>query len=405
MKKIAFVTDSIHIGGIERSLIELLDGFDYQAYDVSLFLLDPSGGLFNFLHQDVHLCKWDQDANALLKDHLKHIDITGLIKDVTTRILVHKNISDHHKTLYYSTKCYPQYSNETFHCAIAYQINSPSVVVSVLEKIRSEKKVAFYHGKSVFPPNDPAFWDSVFARFDRIYCVSESARREFSSEYPVSAHKTEIMHNQLNANKIRIAAEAPVPSPLRNRGHRIVTVGRLSEEKGQDMIPKTARMLLDAGYEIYWYIVGDGYMRQEIQRSISQHRVEDHVIMLGAQKNPYPYIKNCDIYVQTSRSEGWCLTTQEARILCKPIVTTDIPVMHEQFVHKGNGLIANGVSSEALADSIKELLDDHMLCDQLVASLKRACYTTTDERQRLYSFIEQSCPSNSERNRLSGGTH
>lgn len=105
----------------------------------------------------------------------------------------------------------------------------------------------------------------------------------------------------------------------------IMTVGRLVSVKGQQMIPYTVRLLLNAGHDIHWYLVGDGLLRETVEEEIKKHDVADRVHLLGTQMNPYPYIKNCDIYVQPSFSEGYCTTTMEAKILHKPIVTTDAP--------------------------------------------------------------------------------
>ena len=154
------------------------------------------------------------------------------------------------------------------------------------------------------------------------------------------------------------------------------------------MIPKTTRLLLDAGYDVFWYLVGEGGLRENIEAEIQKYDVAGHVILLGTQMNPYPYIKNCDIYVQTSFSEGWCLTVQEARILQKPIVSTPLPVMHEQIMSGENGLIAKDSTPEALAESIKLLLDNPELQEKFIEALRHEACDNTGELQKLYDFIE-----------------
>ena len=109
---------------------------------------------------------------------------------------------------------------------------------------------------------------------------------------------------------------------------------------------------------------------------------------MGTKENPYPYIKNCDIYVQPSFTEGYCTTTMEAKILCKPIVTTDAPGMREQFVSGENGLIVNAMTPEALAQGIKTLLDHPEIMEKFRNALKKESYDTTKELQKLYDLIE-----------------
>ncbi len=168
----------------------------------------------------------------------------------------------------------------------------------------------------------------------------------------------------------------------------LCTVGRLSPEKGQTLIPKTARMLKDAGYGIHWYLVGDGPDREVLEKLICEHGVGDSVFLLGTKSNPYPYMKQCDIYVQTSFSEGYCLTTAEASVLCRPVVTTNLPVMKEQFVSGENGLIVEEMTSEALFDGIRYLIDNPDIRQKFVDSLKNKTWDNAEELKKLYAFFD-----------------
>lgn len=122
-------------------------------------------------------------------------------------------------------------------------------------------------------------------------------------------------------------------------GITIVTVARLSIEKGQDMIPEITRKLLDDGLSIRWYCIGEGELRETIEDNIEKYNVNENVMLLGNKENPYPYINECDIYVQTSRSECYCTTVMEAKCLKKPIVITEVNGSSEQIENGKNGLI------------------------------------------------------------------
>lgn len=129
-------------------------------------------------------------------------------------------------------------------------------------------------------------------------------------------------------------------------------------------------------------------MRSEVEAEIERYDVADRVILLGTKINPYPYIKNCDIYVQPSFTEGYCTTTVEAKVLCKPIVTTDAPGMREQFVSGENGLIVDAMTPEALAEGIRQLLDHPEMCEKFTNALKNESFDNAKEMQKLYDFIE-----------------
>ena len=119
---------------------------------------------------------------------------------------------------------------------------------------------------------------------------------------------------------------------------RILTVGRISEEKGQQVAIAALKLLLDRGYVLKWYFVGDGDNRDCCEQLAEEYGIRDNVVFLGVQTNPYGYMKDCDVYVQPSRHEGYCTTVNEAKFLCKPIVCTDVSGSDE--------MIANGEKKE-----------------------------------------------------------
>ena len=178
--------------------------------------------------------------------------------------------------------------------------------------------------------------------------------------FPRLNSKTEVFYNITNPNEIKKMADA-YPLELRTCEMQVVlvTVGRISEEKGQTVIPQATRLLLEKGYNIIWYLVGTGPIEIEIEEKIKQHDVANNVVLCGRKDNPYPYIKNCDIYVQTSKTEGWGLTVSEAKILNKPIVTTDAGVMREQIENGINGIITKNDSERKCAYAGKGITGDH----------------------------------------------
>lgn len=224
-----------------------------------------------------------------------------------------------------------------------------------------------------------------YRRIDHLFCVSETTKTEFCKQFPGTAEKASVFYNLLDAQEIIEKAREPVSLSMKPTA--LVTVGRISKPKGQILIPETVRLLLDAGYSVYWYLVGDGEMRGQVESEIKKYGVGDHVILLGTQTNPYPYIQNCDIYVQPSFSEGYCTTTMEAKILHKPIVTTDAPGMREQFVSGENGIIIRAMTSESLFDGIKQLLDTPDLAKHFSDNLRAISCDHQNEITKLYDLI------------------
>ena len=102
--------------------------------------------------------------------------------------------------------------------------------------------------------------------------------------------------------------------------------------------------------------MGDGSLRPQLEQAINNLGLNEQVILLGAKVNPYPYMKNCDVYVQTSFTEAYCITVKEASIFDQFIVTTDFSSVEEQIDDGRNGLIAEK-TAESLAEKIREALN------------------------------------------------
>ena len=111
---------------------------------------------------------------------------------------------------------------------------------------------------------------------------------------------------------------------------RILTIGRLSREKGFDLAIKTAKLLSEDGLKFRWFFIGDGPEFYKLLKLIKKYKLDNYIVMLGYKSNPYKYIKNCSIYVQPSRYEGFSTTVMEAIVLSKKIVITNVSGAQEQ---------------------------------------------------------------------------
>ena len=150
---------------------------------------------------------------------------------------------------------------------------------------------------------------------------------------------------------------------------RIVTVGRMTTQKNYVLAVETAKHLKDSGLNFCWFFVGDGPERVTIENLVTDYGLEEYVLLLGIQSNPYPYMAGCDIYVQTSSFEGFCLTLREARILNKPVVSTNFSVVYDQIRDGENGLIAEMIA-ESVAEKIILLAKNKTLREKLIAATR-----------------------------------
>ena len=144
---------------------------------------------------------------------------------------------------------------------------------------------------------------------------------------------------------------------------KICSVGRLARAKGFDIAISAHKILLDKGYNLFWMICGDGDDRESLLKSVKENNLESKFVLLGNQKNPYKHIAAADIYVQPSRTESYCITLAEARVLKKPIVTTNFPCAYEHITDGHNGFICE-MTPESIADAIEKLINSPELREQ-----------------------------------------
>jgi glycosyltransferase involved in cell wall biosynthesis len=114
--------------------------------------------------------------------------------------------------------------------------------------------------------------------------------------------------------------------------------------------------------------------------------LREDFVLLGAKLNPYPYLKNCTIYVQTSKFEGFGTTVVEARMLNKPIVTTNFDVVCEQIKDGKNGLIVE-MNADAVCEGILKLVEDEGLVKSMVECLKKEKKGNVEEVKKWQNLI------------------
>lgn len=380
---------SFGIGGVDKALIEFLNIVDYERYDFTVYFDRAKIERELNINSNVNIKLFDSHADNMtesIKYQLGHFKIIQASRIIRKRLSERRNRVPWEIKRWNDGKKMPVLDEDYYDCAIAYRTDDIDIAIATLYRIQARKKIFWVHGKTLCEPASMWNRDSEYSKFDAICCVSKTAQMFFSILYPSAGDKTMVIHNFFNIQDIHVQAAKTIKEAMNTVS--IVTVGRLSKEKGQNMIPKTARILLDKGFVFKWYLIGDGDLKTCIEKEIEHNQVKDYVILLGAKKNPYPYMKNCDIYVQTSFLEAHCLTVEEAKILGKPIVITPELSMMEQIRHAETGLIARNKTPEAIASCIGEMLESPLLCEKFIKNLQDEKYNNQEELQKLYDFIE-----------------
>jgi glycosyltransferase involved in cell wall biosynthesis len=395
MKKILFMVSSMSIGGVEKSLLSLLSAIPKEKYEITILFLEKKGGFLEYIPDWVKAeeATWFSEIKPIIVQSPQDTIMNYFNKKQYTKILsfifiylLSKYCNDRFIYYKYIFKDIPNNIN-TYDAAISYQGPTDIIDYYIVNKVKAKKKISWVHfDVSKFLINKKLY-SKLYSKFNKIFVVSEEARKCLIERIPTSSEKAEVFLNIVSSDLINKMAETPVEFDNNFMGIKVVTVGRLSIEKGQDMAIKVLSRLRRGGYEVRWYCVGDGNNRKEYEILIEEYNLKDNFILLGSTPNPYPYIAKADIYVQTSRHEGFCLTLAEAKCLNKPIVTTNFTGAYEQITDGYNGLIS-GCTEEELYNKIKYLIENKLQRQKLTKNLLKTNMDTTAEVYKLFSYIQ-----------------
>ena len=343
MKRILFTLNNMNIGGTEKAFLNYVNTLSPDEYDVTLLLLEEKGGFLPFVPGWIHIRVMDNYPSMkeeimapplqVAKSYLKE----GKAARAFCIAVLHCyfKLTDNRIPYYkYVLKGCKESGN--YDTAIAYCGPFDFLTVYVLYFVRAAKKIQWIHfDVSKFHFNTK-ICRKMYPKYDEIRVVSDEAKRQLLKKIPEIANKTITVPNVVSAEQCKKMADMGTGFTDCFEGIRIVTVGRLSEEKGQDIIPEVAARLKKAGRIFKWYLIGDGKLRPVIEQKCDEYDVVDNIVFLGVMSNPYPYLKQADLYVQTSKHEGFCITLGEAKVFDLPIVSTDCAGAHEQLDGREN---------------------------------------------------------------------
>ncbi len=389
-KKIVVLHPWLIMGGEEKVLINMLNVLDYDKVDVTLWILEPGGVLEKNLTKNVKIKYLDyqkflpeNSLSRLLKVQLKNLKFFSALRCIFYLVLCHF-IKDPSKREFYRLRGYGYIDRKKYDLFIEFHCYRQDLLYLGLTSFKAKKRAIWLHGSDYLHP-DPDLRRYGYGRYNNIFAVSQAVKNEFIERYPEFTDKTDIFYNIQDIDDILKKSEAECDVKMIHPA--IVTVGRISHEKGMDRILECMKILIADGYNPHWYIVGDGPEREMLETECEANGLAGNIHFLGEKQNPYPFMKNADIYVQPSRSEGFCLTVFEAKILRKPIVVSNIPVMREQFVNGETAIITKDQTPTEIAKAIESLLDSPALCQKFIDNISADYPGNAESLNKLYSLL------------------
>lgn len=339
-KKLLFLIPNLKHGGAERVLVNLVNHLDTEKYDITVQTLFDVGVNKQYLAPHIRY-------RAFLKHEFR--GNSYLFRCLSPSFWWDLIVKEH------------------YDIAISY-LEGPTARILSGCRDCSTRRIAWIHIELNTPELAAQGFQSVdeakkaYESFERVVAVSEGVKRCFLESLSF-AHPIEVLYNTNETELLLENARYPVSDSRFITGDipAAISVAKLMKTKGFDRLLSAHERLLQDGLRHRIYILGMGEEQKRLEAQITSRGLQDSFILLGFQENPYKYVARADLYVCSSRREGFSTAVTEALILGVPVVSTDCSGAKELLGENNEyGLVVEN-STEGIYQGMKEMLSDAAL--------------------------------------------
>lgn len=362
-KKILFLIHTLGIGGAEKVLVNLVNNMDKTKYDVTVMTIINTGAFITELNNEVKykymfnipFSKRKKIKSDSKKESGSLLNKTSRIKEILKRIyqFVWRHIS--------CKIIYKIFIKEKYDYEIAFLEGIPAKIIAESNN-KDSIKISWIHVDLINEIKSEKFFKNreneieVYNKFDKIVAVSQYVKNQFIKKYKIIEEKVYVRYNPIDEKYIEKCSNQKI-NDIKKEKFTLCTIGRLAPQKGYDRLLSVVDKLNKDNIEFELWIIGVGPEEDKLKDYINQKNI-NNVKLLGYKINPYVYIKKADLFVCSSRAEGFSTVVSEAVILEKPIVTTDCSGMREILGQNSEyGLICDN-NEEALYKALKDILSN-----------------------------------------------
>jgi len=348
--KLLFFEDHFVCGGVERVLIDIFQHINKNKFDCSLSLLKKKGEFLN---------------------EVKNIEIIGIepigTKDerLVTRFRIWiRRVYTVYKIINIKR---PQIIVLSFPSIISFVV-AFSKLLLITRKIKVVTRVESYYRLDTQNFLDRLLLSFLWLITDIILPVSKGSANAINKNFNVAKNKILVIYNGVDIERINGLKNDKIEDEwFENNTLKILSVGNLVEPKGQEYLIKAFKIVNEKGIKAKLIIIGEGYLRKELENLIKKLGLEDDIVLPGHIKNPYKYMKNSDIFVLSSIIEGFGCCIVEAMVCGIPVIATRCPSGPDEIITNNvNGILVPAKDEMALADAIIEIISNKKKAKRLV---------------------------------------
>lgn len=344
-KNILFLIYVLLDGGAEKALMTILDNLDYSKYNVDLIVLAKEKSYLYNINENVNVSYMYDTIGQLYGEYVNGKFNLELKKEYDIEIGF----------------------LGLFTAWAICRFGSPNA-----------KKITWLHSDFPFmvSGNTVEYVTDIYGRMDNIISVSDGVSKSVVDFIGDSLNsKLKRIYVPVNTSKIRKLSLESIE--YKKSKFTIMSMGRLSGEKGFDRLIKAHKKLIDEGIDHELIILGSGGEEVNLRKLVKNLGLEESCKLVGYQKNPYPWVKMCDIFVSPSHTEALPLAIIDAMILEKPIVATDTHGSRALFKDKLGMMVSN--SEDGLYYGLRLMILNQDIRDLYIRNLKEVEIFDFDE--------------------------
>ena len=348
MTKVLFLIPNLAHGGAEKVLVNLANNMDKTKFDVTVQTLFDVGVNRQYLNSDV-----------------KYIGGFKRMPRGNTYVM----------KLFSPEKLYKHFIRDNYDIIVSYLEGPTARIVSGCNNPNT-KLVSWIHieqhTKELASKSFRSYKEALdcYSKFDRTVCVSDTVKDDFESIFDTKK-PVEVLYNTNESEKIKKLSDEQVDDVDFSKDIiNIISVAKIVPSKGYDRLMKIHKKLIEKNIKNHIYILGIGEEKEKYEKYLAENNLTDTFTFLGYRDNPYKYVKKADLYVCSSRREGFSTAVTEALIVGTPVVSTNCSGAYELLGENNEYGIVTENNEDALYEGIKKMLTTPDLLDAYAAKAK-----------------------------------
>ena len=326
-RNILFVLPSAQCGGAEKVIINIANNINTSTYRATLLFVDDEGPLI------------DQVNN--------HTSIYSLKKKRVSRslFLMLKTARNIHPDVILTS---------IFHLNIAVIVLKQFLHKKTKVIIRESNILSIVLLREKFPRLFAMLIRIFYPRADAVISLGSEMKDNLKSFFKVPSRKIFTIGNPIEPSYIQKLSRA-YTNPLDNSVYNFLAVGSLTHQKGFDLLILAMAIVAEHHPDVHLSIIGEGILRDELQRLIQENNLDQHVTLIGYMENPYPYFLHADRFILSSRYEGLPNVVLESLALGTKVIALDNPgCLRDIITEETQGILVKPCTTDRLADEMLE---------------------------------------------------